>query len=144
MRPVGSAEELQRRRLRAVELVRGGESPEDVAHFLGCGRSSVYTWLKRAREGPGALAAKPHPGRTPRLNDGDRKRLEALLLQGAKAHGWRTELWTAARVADLIERHFKVTFHPEHVRKILKRRLNWTSQKPQRRAKDRDEAAIAV
>src|SRR4051794_14326990 len=144
MRPIGTAEELQRRRIRAVELVNEGESPGDVAHFLGCGRSSVYTWVKLAREDPGALAAKPHPGRTPRLNDGDHKRLEALLLQGAKAHGWRTELWTAARVADLIERHLKITFHPEHVRKILKRRLNWTSQKPQRRAKGRDEAAIAV
>jgi len=142
MRPIGSAEELQRRRLRAVELVQQGESPEDVARFLGCGRSSVYTWLKLARDDLGALAAKPHPGRTPRLDDAGRERLEALLLQGAKAHGFRTELWTAARVADLIERHFRVSFHPEHVRKILKRKLNWTSQKPQRRAKERDEAAI--
>jgi transposase len=144
MRPIGTAQELQRRRLRAVELVNQGESPDDVARFLGCGRSSVYTWLKLAREDLGALAAKPHPGRTPRLNGEDRERLEALLLEGAKAHGWRTELWTAARVADLIERHFRVNFHPEHVRKILKRRLHWTSQKPQRRAKERDEAAIAL
>jgi transposase len=144
MRPIGTAAELERRRRRAVELVKQGESPDEVAHFLGCGRSSVYTWLKLDRERPNALAAKPHPGRTPRLDDGHRKRLEALLLEGAKAHGWRTELWTAARVADLIERHFRVSFHPEHVRKILKRRLNWTSQKPQRRAKERDEAAIAL
>jgi len=142
MRPIGTAEELQRRRIRAVELVNEGESPEDVAHFLGCGRSSVYTWVKLAREGPGKLAAKPHPGRTPRLGEADRKRLEELLLQGAVAHGWRTELWTAARVADLIERHFGVAFHPEHVRKVLKRKLNWSSQKPQKRARERDEAAI--
>jgi transposase len=142
MRPIGTAEELQRRRLRAVELVNEGESPEDVAHFLGCGRSSVYTWVKLAREDPSALAAKPHPGRTPRLTAADRKRLEELLLQGAVAHGWRTELWTAARVADLIERHFKVSFHPEHVRKVLKRKLGWTSQKPQKRARERDEVAI--
>lgn len=142
MRPKGTAEELQRRRLRAVELVEQGESPEDVAHFLGCGRSSVYTWVKLAREGPGKLAAKPHPGRTPRLGEADRKRLEGLLLEGAVAHGWRTELWTAARVADLIERHFKVNFHPEHVRKVLKRKLGWTSQKPQKRARERDEVAI--
>jgi transposase len=143
MRPIGTAEELQRRRLRAVELVNEGESPEDVAHFLGCGRSSVYTWAKLARENPSALAAKPHPGRTPRLSEADRQRLEGLLLEGAKAHGGRTALWTAARVADLIEREFRVTFHPEHVRKVLKRKLGWTSQKPQRRAKERDEAAIA-
>lgn len=142
MRPVGTAEELQRRRLRAVELVAQGESPDDVARFLGCGRSSVYTWAKLAKQSLGALAAKPHLGPKPRLSDAQLKELEALLLEGAKAHGWRTELWTAARVAALIERHFQVRFHPEHVRKVLKRRLRWTSQKPQRRAKERDEVAI--
>jgi transposase len=142
MRPIGTAEELQRRRLRAVELVNQGESPEEVARFLGCGRSSVYTWVKLAREDLGKLAAKPHPGRTPRLTDEQRKELAGLLLQGAKAHGWRTDLWTANRAAELIDRHFGISFHPEHVRKVLKRRLGWTSQKPQRRAKERDEAAI--
>jgi transposase len=142
MRPIGTAEELQRRRLRAVELVEQGESPEDVAHFLGCGRSSVYTWVKLARQGPEKLAAKPHTGPKPRLSAGQLRELEALLLKGAKAHGWRTELWTAARVAELIERHFKTRFHPEHVRKLLRRRLRWSSQKPQRKAKERDEAAI--
>jgi transposase len=142
MRPIGTAEELQRRRLRAVELVEQGESPDDVAHFLGCGRSSVYTWVKLARQSPEKLAARPHAGPKPRLSASQLKELEALLRKGAKAHGWRTELWTAARVAELIERHFQVRFHPEHVRKLLRRRLNWSSQKPQKRAKERDEAAI--
>src|SRR5437763_1767276 len=87
MRPIGTAEELQRRRLRAVELVEQGESPDDVAHFLGCGRSSVYTWVKLARNTPEKLAAKPHPGPTPRLNAEQLKELEGLLLKGAKAHG---------------------------------------------------------
>ena len=143
MRPIGTAEELQRRRLRAVELVEQGESPDDVAHFLGCGRSSVYTWVKLARQGSDELAARPHSGPKPRLSDEQLSELEVLLLEGAKAHGWRTELWTARRAAGLIERHFGERFHPEHVRKILKRRLRWTSQKPQRRARERDEAAIA-
>jgi len=142
MRPVGTAEELQRRRLRAVELVNQGESPEDVARFLGCGRSSVYTWLKLAREDVGKLAAKPHPGRTPRLTSEQLTELKGLLLKGARAHGFRTALWTAARAAELIERRFGVAFHPEHVRKLLRQRLRWTSQKPQRRARERDEAAI--
>ncbi|MDB5351982.1 MAG: hypothetical protein JWN86_3229 [Planctomycetota bacterium] len=142
MRSIGTAEELQRRRLRAVELVQGGESPEDVAYFLGCGRSSNYLRAKLARDSIGSLAAKPHPGRTPRLGVADRRRLEELLLQGAKAHGWRTELWTTPRVADLIERHFGVAFHPKDVRKVLKCKLGWTSQKPQKRARERDEIAI--
>jgi transposase len=143
MRPAGTAQELERRRRRAVELVKQGESPEDVAQFLGCGRSSVYTWLRLDRERPEALAAKPHPGRTPRLSAEQLTELEGLLLHGAEAHGRRTELWTAERVAILIERHFGVRFHPEHARTLLKRRLRWTSRKPRRRARERDEAAIA-
>jgi transposase len=143
MRPIGTPEELQRRRLRAVELVEQGESPADVARFLGCGRSSVYTWVKLARQSLDKLAAKPHPGRTPRLTGDRLKELESLLLKGAKAHGWRTDLWTAARAAALIERHFGVAFHPEHARKVLKRKLRRSSQKPRRRARERDEQAIA-
>jgi transposase len=143
MRPIGTAEVLQRRRLRAVELVDQGESPDEVARFLGCGRSSVYTWVKLARQSLGALAARPHPGPRPRLSAEQLKELEGLLLEGAKSHGWRTELWTAARAAEQIERHFKIRFHPEHVRKLLKRRLKWTSQKLQCKARERDEPAIA-
>lgn len=105
MRPIGTAEELQPHSLRPVALIYEGESPEDVAHFLGCGRSSVSTWLKLAREGPEALAAEPHPGRTARLTDGRLRELERLLTQRGEAHGWRTDLWTAARAAELIERH---------------------------------------
>lgn len=122
--------------------MKQGESPEDVARFLGCGRSSVYTWLKIDRTQPDRLAAKPHPGPTPRLSADQLAQLEGLLKEGAKAHGWKTQLWTADRVAELIRRRLSVDFHPEHVRKILKRRLKWTSQKPQRKAKERDEVAI--
>jgi transposase len=142
MRPIGTAEELERRRRRAVQLVNQGEHPDDVARFLGCGRSSVYTWLKLHREAPEELAAKPHPGRTPGLNANQLDQLEDLRRKGARAHGWRTQLWTAARVAEVIRRHFGISYHPEHVRKIVKFRLHWSSQKPQRKAKERDPVAI--
>jgi transposase len=49
--------------------------------------------------------------------------LEDLLLDGAVAHGWPDALWTAARVTEVIRRRFGISFHPEHIRKILKRRL---------------------
>jgi DDE superfamily endonuclease/Winged helix-turn helix len=57
--------------------------------------------------------------------------------------GWPNQLWTAARVARLIERHFRIAYHPEHVRKILKRRLGWTSQKPRRQARERNYKEVA-
>ena len=142
MRYIGTAEEIQRRRIRAVELVDQGDSPDDVAHSLGCGRSSVYTRVEQAAESLDKLAARPHFGPKPRLDDGQLKQLEDELKKGAKAHGWETELWTAARVAVLIERLFKIAFHVEHVRKILRGRPRWTSQKPERRARQPDEEAI--
>ena len=143
MRPTGTAQELERRRRRAVELMQQGESPTVVARILGVCRTSLYRWRAMARASPDGLAATPHPGPTPRLTADQMGQLEGLLKEGAKAHGWRTQLWTAARVAELIERHLAIHFHPEHVRKILKRRLKWTSQKPQRKARERDEIAIA-
>ena len=116
MRPIGTAEELERRRRRAVELVKRGESPAEVAHFLGCGRSSVYTWVKLDREAAEKLAARPHAGPKPRLSDEQVKELEGLLLKGARAHGWPNELWSAHRVAEMIRRRFGIEYHPEHVR----------------------------
>jgi len=68
--------------------------------------------------------------------------LEPLLRKGARAHGWPNQLWTADRVAVLIRRHFGIDYHPEHVRKVLKRRLGWTSQKPRRRARERNAKEV--
>jgi transposase len=122
-----------------LALLDEGEDPHDICRILGVSRISLYRWRMLARSGPDALAARPHPGRTPRLSDVQLQQLEALLLRGAQQHGWQTDLWTAQRVTDLIRDHFGVSFHPEHVRKILKQRLGWTSQKPQRRARERNE-----
>jgi transposase len=140
-RPNGTAEELERRRTRAVEALERGESPSTIARVLGVHVTSVHRWRRMART-PGGLDPIEQPGPTPRLDDSQLARLEALLLQGAKHHGWHNELWTAARVAVLIKRHFGVRYHPEHVRKILKGRLGWTSQKPRRKARERDDKEV--
>jgi transposase len=92
---------------------------------------------------PGGLKAIEQPGPTPGLTDADLRRLERLLAKGAKAHGWHNQLWTAARVGVLIERQFGIRYHPEHVRKILKTRLNWSSQKPRRKPRERDDKEVA-
>src|SRR5918912_431807 len=141
-RPVGTAAELERRRRRAVELVAQGECRADVARILRVHPKTLARWLRLARR-PHGLDAKPLPGPTPGLSDDQLRQLEGLLAQGAKAHGWHNQLWTAARVARLIERHFGRRYHPEHVRKILKRRLGWTSQKPRRKARERDDKEVA-
>lgn len=140
MRPQGTPAELERRRQRGVQAVREGHKPATVARVLGVDRSTIYRWLRQAQS-PHGLDAKPLR-RPSRLDDARLAELEGLLLEGAAAHGWGNDLWTAGRVATLIARHFGLSFHPEHVRKILKRRLGWSSQKPQLKAKERDEEAL--
>lgn len=88
------------------------------------------------------LRAKPISGAKRQLSDSQLEELEQLLHQGATHHGYANELWTAARVAALIHRHFGVEYHPEHVRKLLKHRLHWTSHKPQKRARERNDKEV--
>ncbi len=138
MRPKGTAAELECRRRRAVELVEQGESPTVVARILGVRPASIHRWRRMAQK-PHGLDARPLPGPTPRLSNYHLRKLERLLRQGAKKHGWPNQLWTADRVARLIQQRLGVSFHPEHVRKILKQRLGWTSQKPRRKARERND-----
>jgi transposase len=140
MKPLLTALEREHRRKRAVAAVGEGQAPATVAKVLGVDRGSVYRWLRLARQ-PGGLDAQPRR-RQPALADAQLTRLERLLLQGARRHGWPNDLWTATRVREIIRRHFGIVYHPEHVRQILKRRLGWTSQKPQTQAKERDEDGI--
>jgi transposase len=140
MRTPGTAADREFLRKRAVAAVREGQSPSTVARAFGVHRVSLHRWLRQAQV-PGGLDAKP-VRRASALADDQLPALEGLLLRGASQHGWPNDLWTAARVQEVIRRHFGVAFHPEYVRKLLKRRLGWTSQKPQTKAKERDEDAI--
>jgi transposase len=72
-----------------------------------------------------------------------RERLRQVLLRGARAAGHSTELWTLKRIGRLIEAEFGVQYSPVGVWKLLRHGLRWSWQKPERRARQRKEAAIA-
>jgi transposase len=144
MRPHGSPKFLEERRRRVVAFLKQKLSLHEIGRRLGCHASSVLRWRNALQAGgPEALQAKPAPGRPPRLTAQQKARLVRLLAQGATAHGYRTELWTTQRIAELIERHLGVHYHRNHVGKLL-HQLGWSHQKPERRAVERDEAAIAA
>ena len=143
MRPFGSPADLEARRRRAVALLETGLGVREVARQIGCSSASVSRWQAEVRSrGPDGLQAKPAPGRPSRITARQRAMLLKLLLKGPTAHGFSTDLWTLPRVATVITRTFGVTYHPAHVWKIL-HGAGWSCQKPERRAKERDEAAIA-
>lgn len=140
----GSRKDAERRRFRAMALLDQGRSQSQVALELGVDRSAVCKWVQ-AREagGDAALKAKPHLGPKPKLSDRQVVRLEKMLRKGPGKHGYNTELWTLKRVAELIERRFGVGYDPSSVWHLL-RRMGWSAQKPERRARERDEDAIVA
>ena len=75
------------------------------------------------------MRAKPVPGRPCRLTSNDKRRLEALLLKGAQAAGYDTDLWTCPRVAEVIARRFGVSYHVDHVGRLL-HDLGWPPRSP--------------
>jgi transposase len=143
MRLPGSARVLESRRRRALALVQQGLSLNDVARRLGCAPSSVMRWMKaHERQGEAGLKVRSAPGRPRRLTARQESRLLRALLRGPTAHGYDTDLWTTPRIAEVIEQVFGVRYHRDHVGRLLGR-CGWSPQKPERRACERDEAAIA-
>jgi transposase len=130
------------RRLQAWQLRQHGWSQRQMAEAMGVSEGAVSQWMTRAREaGPEALRRRPPPGAPRRLSADQLARLPALLHRGPAAYGFRGALWTRTRIAAVIRLEFGVSYHPRHVGRLCQA-MRWTPQKPIRRARQRDEAAI--
>ena len=142
MRRHGSPQELEAIRLRAVDLAEQGWSPDEIADVLDRSLRSVQRWLKAAREeGVDALRGKPHAGAAPKLTADQREDLRQRLLEGALAAGFDTDLWTCPRVWQLIQDVYGVTYHVCYLSDLL-RDLGFSWQKPQLRARERNQEAV--
>ena len=142
MRPKGTKEELETRRRLAVALRKKGLSIRQVAEQVGCAPASVSRWDRAfTREGPAGLAPKPQGGSRPKLSEEQREALVSLLIKGARAAGFSTELWTLPRVQQVIQREFGVQYHVGHLSRVM-HDLGFSPQKPARRAREQDEEAV--
>jgi transposase len=143
MRPKGSAADLESRRLLAGQLILDGRDNGEVLEIFGVSESSVKRWRRAVEKGGlDALKAKPHPGRKPRLNAKQKRQLVEILLAGPRKAGYHNELWTCRRVADVVAKRFGVTYHPDYLGRML-HDLGWTCQKPEQRAREADDTAMA-
>lgn len=133
---------MQARRRLAVKKVREGWTQSQVAGFLGVHPVTVAKWMARHRaQGKAGLAAKPTPGRPRFLTPVQERSVLRWLADKPTEHGFRTDLWTARRVAELIRRRFAVSYHPNYLREWLAKR-GYSPQKPRRLAKQRHQPAI--
>ena len=142
MRTAGSPKSLEKRRLDAIALFEDGMAQVSIAKKLRVHDRTIRRWIASfRREGRKGVEAKPVPGRPPKLTTRQQDALAKLLDKGAVASGYATELWTCPRVARLVEKRFGIGYHVDHVGRLLKS-MGFTPQKPERRARERDEKTI--
>jgi transposase len=133
----------QARRERAGELFAQGHTQAEVARQLDVSRQSASRWHARWQaDGTAALRTRGPTGRRPKVADAQLEGIERALLEGALAHGFPTDVWTLDRIAVLIQGLTGVTLSNPSVWRLLRHRLGWSVQRPQRQAKERDEDAI--
>jgi transposase len=143
MRTAGSPDVLAYRRRLAVERIGEGYSSQEVADFLGVDPSSVRRWAAAfRRHGAAGLAAQAVPGRPAKLTAAQGKIVLRWLEGNPTEHGFATELWTARRLAQLIEQEWDIRFNIDYLGTWLRRR-GYTPQKPRRVPRERDDEAVA-
>jgi transposase len=133
---------MEARRMRAADLFAKGVPQADIGRELEVSHQTVSDWHEKwAVGGKQALKRTGQPGRPPKVSEADLSKVARALEKGPKANGFPTELWTLARVADVIEKVTGVKYHPGHVWRVL-RQMGWSRQRPARRAAERDDEAI--
>jgi transposase len=133
----------QARRERAAELFAQGRTQAEVARELDVSKQSASRWHAGWRaEGAAALRSRGPTGRRPKVADDQLDAIQRALLQGALAHGFPTDVWTLDRIAVVIQGLTGVALSNPSVWRLLRGRLGWTVQRPERQAKERDEQAI--
>jgi len=134
---------LEEIRIRAVQSVEAGESPEDVIRTLGFGRTVIYNWLAKYREGGiDALRAKAISGRPSKMTG---KQLQwvykTVTSKNPLQLRFEFALWTRAMIREMIRERFGVRLSEVSVGRML-RKLGLSPQKPLRRAYERDSEFV--
>ena len=122
-------------RIRAVQRILSGESPEVVAKTLGYHRSAVYQWLKRYESaGFEGLKYQKIPGKQPKLNKAQKQKIfDIVTSKNPLQLKFAFALWTRAMVKDLIQDQFAISLSEVSVGRLL-HELGLTPQRPLRRA----------
>ena len=136
-------EQMTERRAEGVRLLQQGEmSQAEIARYLGVSEAAVSQWKQKLEQvGPTALQPRTASGRPPKLDAAARQALIEKLEAGAMAAGFSTEQWTQARVKQVIEREFGVSYHRDYISRLL-HAVGWSVQKPDSRAIERNEELI--
>jgi len=134
---------LEEIRIRAVERVQAGESPEVVIQTLGFSRACIYNWLALYRAGGwAALKARALSGRPKKISGAQLNWLYGTIV-GKSPLQFRFEfaLWTRPILQTLLWEEWKLKLSLSSISRLLKQ-LGLTCQRPLFRASEQDPARI--
>lgn len=137
-----TTQQLEQRRTEAIKLLNDPSIKRtqiQIATIIGVTTSAISQWKKRQNEQH--LQATPRTGRPKRLNTQQLEELRVLLEKPPTEYEYTRLGWTTTLVADLIEQKYGVTYHPDHVGKIL-HQLNLSVQRPKIRGKKRNDEVV--
>jgi putative transposase len=133
----------ERRRLEAAKLFKKGILQADIARRLKVTPAAVSQWHKTWQKGGAKnLRSLGHPGRKPKLTDAKLAAIRKTLLRGPRRAGYATDIWTLKRIKAVIRKKTRISYGITHIWRILTIQLRWSAQKPETRARERDEEKI--
>jgi transposase len=132
------------RRAHVLVLLGDGQSHRQIRRAAFVSYSLIAECARTFRKcGIGAFwEPEKQPWSPKRLKKEQLGKLEELLREGASHYGWPNDWWTARRVAELIRRHFHQTYSAETARRILKRVLRWSPQRPVRQVNTGNDGEV--
>lgn len=137
-----SRKDKEKRRKQAIKLYQKGLSQYKIAKKFGVSFAAVSKWVEAfKKKGPRGLESGGKPGPKSKLKPEKQKEIKKAILKGPKASGYDTDLWTLERLQALVKKISRVNYHKGHIWKIVVS-LGFSCQKPQAKAKERNEAAI--
>lgn len=110
-------------RLVAAMAYDGGATQTEIASWLGVERKTVYNWLVRLEERPGALADAARdadrPGRPRKLSDAQRDRLASDLRNRPVEASYDRRAWTPTLVRRHVRDRFGIEYSLPTCRRLL-------------------------
>jgi len=133
-----SPQELEARRRKAARYFEKGKTRYWVSEHFKVSRPASSEWYMRWKED--TLEAQK-PGKKDKLSEEQKKDLSKMILKNPTAYGYQTQLWTLDRITSCVKKELEVSYRPRSISHML-HMLGFSCQKPERRAKERNEKKI--
>src|SRR3989344_1165572 len=134
--------ELERRRLKAGRLFAKGVSQYKVAKLFDVSTAAANQWHKEwKKKGEDGLLSKGKVGFASVYTKEKKQGLKRMILEGPKKYGYDTDFWTLSRIAALAKKELGIVLRQTQTWRTIVG-LGFSSQKPERRSRERNEKAI--